>query len=110
MLAQNKLIRVRKKAFRQRQKYARGWIWSRQNIFVATIQCHFYCLLISDHIAGGDSRLNTRKKIPWWCVLILIVPHVHSTAAAPPGNQQASAVESAIQVLVDGTAPPLSSF
>jgi hypothetical protein len=110
MLAQNKLIRVRKKAFRQRQKYARGWIWSRQNIFVATIQCHFYCLLISDHIAGGDSRLNTRKKIAWWCLLILIVPHAHSTAAAPPGNQQASAVESAIQVLVDGTAPPLSTF
>jgi hypothetical protein len=62
MLAQNKLIRVRKKAFRQRQKYARGWIWSRQNIFVATIQCHFYCLLISDHIAGGDSREYPEKN------------------------------------------------
>jgi hypothetical protein len=69
----------------------------------------FTVRLLIDRIAGGDSRLNTRTKIVS-CVLILIVLRTHSTAAAPPGNQQASAVESAIQVLVDGTAPPLSNF
>jgi hypothetical protein len=53
--------------------------------------------------------LNMRTKLAW-CVLILIVPRAHSAAGAFPGREQASSVESAIEVVVDRTSPRLSTF